>query len=829
MSTKKLTAFALALTVGISTATIYGCKDDTPEEERPPITAVETMPEFKFETYDNADFSDYSEDGTVESERLPAQWEEYGAGDPYIFRYDGMYYLYVSTRDEMIGIRAWKSRDLLNWTPCRGEGLEEGYVCNESITKTAYAPEVIYFNGKFYMYTSPSGGGHYILTADSPEGPFRTVKQNFGMSIDGSVFIDDDEKMYFMNASGEGIEIRPMSTPDSVPGQATVLKNTKMGWTEGPMIIKRDGIYYLTYTGVHVVSPGYKIAYATERDGNPLTSADAFTPAAENPILQSTEKGFNGLGHSSTLLGPDMDSYYIVYHSLNALTGHGPWRSMNIDRLIFNGTQMSVDGSDKGSVAATLPEFYSDGTDGDNFRDERGARISTAASGKVFTAEFNYTGDKVKCIVGYNGAADYSYVVADYQAKSVTLYDVDGGKVKEVAAGELIKDYDADALHTVRVAYADGKADVYFDNMCKIRDAEVNISAGGIGHEGGDMSYIAFSNVAKGSSDGRELKQSGADIGSSAYLPEGGYENLTSHKFTGGTSLSEFSAFGADDRAYDGAKELKLAEEGDFARYSLYFREGGTFALSMTYDTKYAGKKLGLQVNLGNVKTITLPEAETADGVLVSATFAYIDVERGANLVTFHALKSDVGFISFTARPVTQCDMSETLTERVERAEYPTEYDIGGDGHGSAANRRSIVYFGGDMDDAEISVDIKLNSMNGKSAGLILRARNFADTAHDNENSLQGYYVGINSNSLFVKRCNYNFTPPALQSAYHGLGTGKWFNLKAVIQGNLITVYIDDMELYSFAVPHAIPTGRFGLYSDGAQATYKNLRLKSLA
>ena len=277
MNIKKLTALLLALSVGAGTAALSACKDKTPDKDTPPITATETMPEFNCKTYDNTAFSDYSEDGTVECENLPAQWEEYGAGDPYIFRHDGTYYLYVSTRDHMRGIRAWKSRNLINWTPCRGEGLEEGYVCNESITETAYAPEVFYFNGKFYMYTSPDGRGHYILTADSPEGPFIQATQNFGMSIDGSVFIDDDESMYFLNASGEGIEIRTMESLESIPGNATVLKNTKMGWTEGPMLIKRDGIYYLTYTGVHVISPGYKIAYSTELDGNKINSPDAFS------------------------------------------------------------------------------------------------------------------------------------------------------------------------------------------------------------------------------------------------------------------------------------------------------------------------------------------------------------------------------------------------------------------------------------------------------------------------------------------------------------------------------------------------------------------------
>src|SRR5690554_1727829 len=103
---------------------------------------------------------------------IPGQWEGYGIGDPQILRYNGMYYLYVSTKDAETGIRAWKSEDLIHWEQATGAGLRTGYVSEDPITRGAYAPEVFYWNGTFYMYTSPLGNGHYVLTADSPEGPF---------------------------------------------------------------------------------------------------------------------------------------------------------------------------------------------------------------------------------------------------------------------------------------------------------------------------------------------------------------------------------------------------------------------------------------------------------------------------------------------------------------------------------------------------------------------------------------------------------------------------------------------------------------------------------
>ncbi|MBP1651653.1 MAG: glycoside hydrolase family 43, partial [Bacteroidetes bacterium] len=118
---------------------------------------------------------------------LSDEWGEYGIGDPYIFKFRGKFYLYCSTRDDQNGVKCWSSWDLVTWT-------YEGLAVPASVTtsKGAYAPEVIYWNGTFYMYTSPAGNGHYVLSADSPTGPFSLQTGNLGHSIDGSVFIDDN-------------------------------------------------------------------------------------------------------------------------------------------------------------------------------------------------------------------------------------------------------------------------------------------------------------------------------------------------------------------------------------------------------------------------------------------------------------------------------------------------------------------------------------------------------------------------------------------------------------------------------------------------------------
>ena len=273
-------------------------------------------------------------------------WENYGVGDPFVMRFNGRYYLYSSTKDGEIGIRCFVSDDLVNWK-------YSGLCASEPLTMSAYAPEVVYYNGYFYMYTSPAGNGHYILKSESPTGPFLAVTDNLGLSIDGNVFIDDDGSWYFYSASYDGIMVYPMSAPDKIESsQGKLIALDMNGWTEGSMIVKHNGTYYMTYTGNHVWSSGYRINYALSTS-SPLE----FQCASNNPLLLSTDKNtVMGIGHSSTVLGPNLDEYYIVYHSYKTV----PNRSMNIDRIVFNGDGTVVLGPTTNSQQAPQkPDIYS--------------------------------------------------------------------------------------------------------------------------------------------------------------------------------------------------------------------------------------------------------------------------------------------------------------------------------------------------------------------------------------------------------------------------------------------------------------------------------------
>jgi len=122
--------------------------------------------------------------------------------DPFILYYQDTYYLYGTSAND--GFKGWISDDLVNWDTL-------GYVFHRDAKSwgvgSFWAPEVIHYQGKFYMIYSASGQTMYgkglrlcLAESDKPEGPFKDVYAplfDLGFScIDGHIFIDDDDKPY---------------------------------------------------------------------------------------------------------------------------------------------------------------------------------------------------------------------------------------------------------------------------------------------------------------------------------------------------------------------------------------------------------------------------------------------------------------------------------------------------------------------------------------------------------------------------------------------------------------------------------------------------------
>lgn len=405
-------------------------------------------------------------------------WDGREIGDPFLMRHDGRFYLYCSSHSHLPGIKCWVSDDMIHFD-------YQGFVCTDERTIGAYAPEVAYNAGKFWMVTSPRGSGHYLLKADSPLGPFEVVGDNLGIGIDGSIFVDDDGRSWFYRASHQGIRVHEMPNPGAIDVRSKVIEASWLGhWTEGPQVIKRDGRYFLTDTGNHVCCRGYHVDYTVSREG-----ADrGYRRLRDGMLLLETRDEYHALGHSSTCVGPDMDTLYIVYHK-NIIGEHNNplHRSLCIDRLSFNGDRMYTNATWWNQRAYRQPVCVS--RDGENLVDG----FLPVETDETYTAEINIR------LTEDEGAVHFS-------GETLTLHKDRTWALSSGECGTFPPNVATDALITVKVSLHKGLLVLCVNGMEFLRK-QTGLGGGMIGiGKGCEPSFIGFSNIAQGAWEGGNQK-----------------------------------------------------------------------------------------------------------------------------------------------------------------------------------------------------------------------------------------------------------------------------------------------------------------------------------
>lgn len=739
---------------------------------------------------------------------LEDEWEDgYGIGDPYILRYDGRYYLYVSTHDYKIGVKCWSSDNLVDWK-------YEGLVTEEKKTLGAYAPEVIYWDGYFYMYTSPAGKGHYVLQSDSPTGPFKLISDNIGMSIDGSVFIDDNAKWYFYYASPKGIMAAPMKSPTEVE-ETKVVDNTFMNWwTEGPSVIKRDDIYYMTYTGNHVKSTGYRVNYSTSVE-SPITG---YKEGLNNPILINTSEDFNALGHSSSVLGPDLDSYYITYHNLVGEKGF-PLRKLNIDRLVFNGEKMSVLGpTNFNQPSPSMPQFYTwvnNDTDNKMKDIEEGEEkftVSNDETSEVFTAEFSFSNvrDSNVCIVtSYKDSKKYGEINIDIEANKVSMKSIENGNELLISENTLPYKFDFSKMHTVRIKNNPNKTEVLLDNI-KVLTTDNGFKAGSIGYKyaknQADYSFLAFTNESFGTSDSKTIKAIPGRIDAIHY------------------SGSDYEIPTIEYK--DSISAITLNEKGKSVLYNINIKEDynyGVDAIIKSADTK---GKVDILVDGKKALTCTIGGNENSNEWLKKC-LGEMKLKKGYHQMELKLREGALNIESLDIYKVnTKVKYENNLSKVPSDAEWNliagwTSLNDATENLGDEINR---AFYGNDEFKIQsLSVDFALGNVIN-DVGIYFNATNESVYKEQVTDSMLGYYLQVQEEKLTLYKLNYG--REELISTEVKINQKEFNNFKIEIKENTILVKLNDEEVLSYDDLNLNTHGKIGFRADGSKIYIKNLEIK---
>jgi xylan 1,4-beta-xylosidase len=769
---------------------------------------------------------------------LEQEWPDYGIGDPYVMRYNGLYYLYCSTKDFRVGIKAWSSSDLIHWK-------YEGLATEDPLTEGAYAPEVVYWNGFFYMYTSPAGKGHYVLRSESPTGPFTIQTENLGLSIDGSVFIDDNGKWYFTHASGKGIIGHEMSDPYTMTEEKTL--STFMGhWTEGSMIIKRDGKYFMTYTGNHVFSKGYRINYAVATD-SPIGT---YKVPENNPIVISTKQDFNGLGHSSSVLGPNLDSYYMFYHNLIGHSKEGPpVRKLNMDRIVFNGEKMVVlgGGTQFPQPVPRMPDLY----DGINklldqklwdvrVKENETNWLSNKATDKSrFTAEYNFRlnmentreGETTfETVFSYTDDNNYNSVRVDPALRSIALFEMIDGKRKQLANAELPQSMDFTKLHTIRVESDARSTKIYFDQMNKLTVTDIIAKSGKIGYTYRNvkptLEFTAFSNEADGSSDFETAKPVPGNIEAVHYLEVRDQGFHVGHPVKGAVMREDDGV--PIQTSEDGSNAVAIAGKGDWLSYRINVESDGTYGFDAMLKEDGNGNTVELQVD-GKSQRFELSNSQTEGNLWVKKHIGNMKLTQGEHILTVKLVKGNLNYRFLDIYRITELPtekLSNMFSQIVPEDMYG-KWMKHEDGYtvqteGSDAK----MYAGSDeWTDYRVEVDLKSTADSIQEAGLLFRVTNESEFPEQVRDSFMGYQLTFRNGRMILKKMNYDQNE--VDSAPISFVKGTIVHIAVDVSGATMKIYVNDSKqpALEWTDANAWMHGKIGIRSASPSWLFTNLSL----
>lgn len=301
--------------------------------------------------------------------------EHDGADPSVILAEDGFYYMYSSEVNAGEGIRVWRSDDMVNWTLITKIFAQRP----ENVTYTfLWAPEVAYVNGKYLMFYANAAYGEQektqicVAESDKPYGPFvnnriliRSFDSNFGAlnanvknNIDPSLFRDDDGKNYLIWGSFNGIYYTQLTDDCTALAPGATKKSLKHGtpgltgdWgkIEAPLVVKRNGYYYLIASKGSTVNAStasgitYRLlmARSTSLDGafKNIGGTDVFSGIpSDSDKMSGLLKGNDyvlGPGHCSQIVKDAKGQEWLFYHGFSKKTD-GSWDYPGLRKLFIS-------------------------------------------------------------------------------------------------------------------------------------------------------------------------------------------------------------------------------------------------------------------------------------------------------------------------------------------------------------------------------------------------------------------------------------------------------------------------------------------------------------
>jgi len=293
--------------------------------------------------------------------------------DPAVLRAaDGYYYVYATQGEHggrMLNIQAARSRDLVRWERV-GDALpaKPGWA---SRTQDFWAPHVSAHGGRYYLYYSAKPDAALtdesrglclaVAVGDRPQGPFTDIGRPLQC---GESFVNIDPFAYddpatgkpllywgsgfgpikVQELAGDRISFAPGSRPiDLVPVIKDEDPANYQRLVEAAWIVRRDGYYYLFYSGDNCCGPKahYAVLVARSRNATGPFETMAQATGRGNSVILERRGHWLAPGHNSVIEDARGD-HWLLYHAVDTRRPRSrptddinSRRVMLLDRLVW--------------------------------------------------------------------------------------------------------------------------------------------------------------------------------------------------------------------------------------------------------------------------------------------------------------------------------------------------------------------------------------------------------------------------------------------------------------------------------------------------------------
>ncbi|TRZ42047.1 family 43 glycosylhydrolase [Robertkochia solimangrovi] len=265
--------------------------------------------------------------------------------DPFSVYVDGMYY-YTHTMGNRIVI--WKTDNLAHlqdaesktiWVPPTGT----------LYSKDIWAPEIHYYDGKWYVYFAADNGDNnthrmYVLENDNSD-PFsdnwsfkgKIAAQTDKWAIDGNVYRYKGK--FYMVWSGwkgdengqQNIYLAAMKNPLEIEGDRVLISSPVFDWekhgdlnddvnpphvyvNEGPQFLEHDGRLFVVYSASGCWTDFYSLGLLSFNGEKDLLNSANWHKSNLPVFTQNSINGVYAPGHNSFFRSPDGTEDWILYH-----------------------------------------------------------------------------------------------------------------------------------------------------------------------------------------------------------------------------------------------------------------------------------------------------------------------------------------------------------------------------------------------------------------------------------------------------------------------------------------------------------------------------------